>query len=587
MSGECKGWSTWSKFESAGVVDEHIDFSDNKVVVDNVLGRTKDTIGKCFAIDAAVAYTLSKAGPDANLTVQDMVNEYTRTAAAMMNGKVGYGSVYKTGHLDGEHYTSCGHDEVEAVLISLHAPSLSDNGYIEIRSSGWSRAPSMKGFLSENRAPENVEALAVLRMRDFHSCTDDWLNENKMNQTIVLPSGDTPASIGHEGTQVRLVDVMMSEYMRPLKEWIEGHFNCKNWKFGTGIMDMDGGVKYEWQSLAGASSAKSTRGVCGWTLDGSDRYCTYHGANETTSNDWWMVAKKGKTNDFIKVWNGARCAQYWNSDMFPEDGEWYHGRQVIRWSDVRRGIANSIDEAEVKRQIKKALNRMTKRNRNIVSLTKGEMGDGAPEDRTYRWKDWSWLAVIQEAVAQTSKKNRKEGDVVRGWKYTKISSKTSYGHEIAEFEWQPDGEVCTYTVMVRPHGGSSYYTSKNALPFRFKTLEDAVKFNKMLPMVAGKVGASGFHRTWDKVAGKEGDIDCDRVYVNPIDHANGMKMEMSKDPEDLPSPKEIVEKVFFGLPNEYGPAIEHLEGDPFKDFKVKVTEIYIDDDPEGLKKVSQ
>jgi|9_EtaG_2_1085328.scaffolds.fasta_scaffold02592_2 hypothetical protein len=570
MSGECKGWSTWKRFKRAGVVDEHIDFSDNKVVVDNVLGRTQDTIGKCFAIDAAVAYTLSKAGPDANLTVQDMVNEYTRTAAAMMNGKVGYGSVYKTGHLDGEHYTSCGHDEVEAVLVSLHAPTLNDDGYIEIRSTGWSRAPSMEEFLGENRAPENVKALAVLRMREAHPYTDDWLNENRSNQTFV--SGDSPEGIDYDGCNVRLVDVMMSEHMKPLKEWIEGHFNCKNWKFGTGGMDMNGSVNYEWQNLAGASNAKSTRGVCGWTLDGSDRYCTYHDAYETTEDDWWMVTKKGKTDDFIKVWNGARCAQYWNSDMFPEDGEWYHGRQVIQWSDVRRGIANGIDEAEVKRQIKKALNRMTKRSRNIVSLTKGEMGDGAPEDRTYRWKDWSWLAVIQEAVAQTSKKNRKEGDVVRGWKYTKISSKTSYGHEIAEFEWQPDGEVCTYTVMVKPHGGYSYYTSQNALPFRFKTLEDAVKFNKMLPMVAGKVGASGFHRIWNKVTGKEADIDCDRLFVNPIDHADGMKMEMSKDPEDLPSPTEIVQKVFFGLPNEYGPAIEHLEGDPFKDFKVKVTE---------------
>ena len=103
MSGECKGWSSWDRFKEAGVVDEHIDFSDNKVVVDNVLGRTRDTVGMCFAIDAAVAYTLSKAGPDADLTVQDMVNEYTRTAAAMMNGRVGYGYVYQTGHLDGEH----------------------------------------------------------------------------------------------------------------------------------------------------------------------------------------------------------------------------------------------------------------------------------------------------------------------------------------------------------------------------------------------------------------------------------------------------------------------------------------------------
>lgn len=170
MSGECRGWSSWDRFKEAGVVDEHIDFSDNKVVVDNVLGRTKDTIGKCFPIDAAVAYTLSKAGPDANLTVQDMVNEYTRTAAAMMNGRVGYGYVYRTGHIDGEHYTSCGHDEIEAEIVHLMAPSqenpVAANGgqpYIYIEKAGW-RATTMKDFLEANRAPEDIQALASFRV---------------------------------------------------------------------------------------------------------------------------------------------------------------------------------------------------------------------------------------------------------------------------------------------------------------------------------------------------------------------------------------------------------------------------------------
>lgn len=552
MSGECKGWADWDMFKGAGVVDVHIDFSDNKVVVDNVLGRTADTVGKCFAIDAAVAYTMSKAGPDANLTVQDMVNEYTRTAAAMMNGKVGYGSVFKTGHIDGEHYTSCGHDEVDMFVYQLYAPTHvfhndeDKTGHIRFERRGW-RSTSMGDFLKSNRAPDEIVALASWRM-------------------------DSSANVG----DLRLVDVMMSERMRPLKEWIEGHFGCKSWKFARTQMRYDGTPEVTWEMLGQFVDVRNTRGVCGFSLDGSERYCTYHDADEYVDDfydtDWWMVTKKNKTNDFVKVWNGARCSEGWNSNMFTDDGEWFHGRQVIRWTDVRRGIANSIDEAEVKRQIKKALNRMSKRNNNIVMLTNGEMGDGAPEDRTYRWKDWSWLAVIQKAVAQTSKKNRKEGDVVRGWRYTKISSKTSYGHEIAEFEWQADGEVCTYTVMVKPHGGSSYYSSKNALPFRFATIEDAVKFNKMLPMMAGKVNAKGFHRVWDKTAGVDAPIDCDRVYVNPINHAEDMRMEMSKEPEDLPSPAEIVQKVFFGLPNEYGPAIEHLEGDPFKEFKVKVTE---------------
>ena len=550
MSGECRGWSTWDRFKSAGVVDEHIDFSDNKVVVDNVLGRTKDTIGKCFPIDAAVAYTLSKAGPVANLTVQDMVNEYTRTAAAMMNGKVGYGYVFRTGHIDGEHYTSCGHDEIEAEIVHLMAPSFKtpsgvegdkQEPYICIEKSGW-RSNGMKDFLETNRAPEHIQALASFRVEK------DSLSTH------------------------RLIDVMMSEHMRPLKEWIEGHFDCKTWRmFNSPNMEADGEGSVHWLLLSNYIRTSYTRGVCGWSLDGSDRYCTYHDADEDTDYNWWMVSKKGKSNEFVKVWNGARCSTGWNNNMFNSDGEWYHNRQVIRWFEVRRAIANSIDEAEVKRQIKKALIRMTNRNNNIVMLTNGEMGDGAPEYRTYRWKDWSWLAVIQAAVAQTSKKNRKEGDVVNGWKYTKISSKTSYGHEIAEFEWRADGDISTYIVKVYPKG-DSYYSSQNPLPYRFKTAEEAVKFTKMLSMIATKAGGIALNRKWDKTAGKDAPIGTDRLKVKPVNHGEHMRMEMSKDPEDLPSPTDILQKVFWGLPNEYETAVENLEGKPFKRYKVKVTE---------------
>ena len=579
MSGECKGWSDWATFKKAGVVDDHIDFSDNKVVVDNVLGRTRDTIGKSFPIDTAVAYTLSKAGPDANLTVQDMVNEYTRTATAMMDGRVGWGEVHYTGEVDGEHYTSCGHDEIDAYHLTLNAPNLVSNEEgeksIAIISKGW-RIQSMRAFLRENRAPDDIQALSVLRMNAINPFTDDWMDHKKTNRTYVLDATrcdtESEAFDSGFGAVLRLADVMMSERMRPLKEWLENHFDCQRWNFGEASIDSEGVADYRWTQLSQVTSYKRTRGVCGFSLDGSQRYCTYHNADYMSSDDWWMVTKKGKTNEFVKVWNGARCSAYWNRQMFETDGKWYHGRQVVRWSDVRRKMANSIDEAEVKRQIKKALNRMTKRTYNIVSLTRGEMGDGAPEDRTYRWKDWSWLAVIQNAVAQTSKKLRKEGDVVTGWKYTKTASKTSYGHEIAEFEWQPADEICTYIVSVEPEGGYSYYSSTNALPFRFKTADEAVKFNKMLGMIATKAGASGFHRTWDKDAGKEAPVDCDRLKVSKVYHTKELRMEMSKEPEDLPSPTEVVEKVFFGLPNEYGPAVEHLEGDPFKEFKVKVNE---------------
>ena len=540
MSGACQGWSNWERYKEAGVVDSHIDFSDNKVVVDNVLGRTRDTIGHCFAIDAAVAYTMSKAGPDANLTVQDMVNEYTRTAAAMMNGRVGYGRVYKTGHLDGKHYTSCGHDEIEAQKVYLQAPVYDEEGKtLTIDKTGWRSSSTLQSFLSNNRAPENIVALACMR-----------LDDGKYNG-------------------LRLVDVIMSEYMKPVRVFIENHFDGKHWKLGDANMNYEGEARVDWWPLASYVSVQTTYGNCAWNADGSRRYCTYHDADKQTERGWWMVSTKKNHKQFMKIWNGSRCSEYWNNNMFNGEGRWYHGRQVLRWSDVRRGIANSTDEAEVKRQIKKALNRMTKRRDNIVMVTNGEMGDGAPEDRTYRWKNWSWLAVIQAAVAQTSKKNRKEGDVVNGWKYTKISSKRSYGHEIAEFEWQADGDVKTFTVSVKPDS-ESYYTSTNSLPFRFKTLEEAVKFNKMLAMIATKAGAIAKNRQWDSVAGCDAPVDCSTLVVKSVNHGEHRKME--KDPEDLPSPTSIVQKVFWGLPNEYDTAVEHLDDKPFKKYKVEILE---------------
>ena len=78
---------------------------------------------------------------------------------------------------------------------------------------------------------------------------------------------------------------------------------------------------------------------------------------------------------------------------------------------------------------------------------------------------------------------------------------------------------------------------------------------------------------WDKDAGKDAAIECDNVVIDYVKHGEEMKMEMTKDPEDLPSPTEIVQKVFWGLPNEYAAAVEHLDGNPFNKYKVQVPKV--------------
>ena len=550
MRGEMSGWSTWSRFKKAGVVDEHVDFSDNQVVVDNVLGRTGNIIGKCWPIDAAVAYSLAKAGPDAKLTVADMVNEYTRTATVMMSQRVGWGKPYLTGLVDDVLYTSCREDEVNGYVLHLMAPEVVQRGtddepYLKIIRSGW-RSITMKSWLEERRAPEDVVALSTFRM-------------------------DTDY-----GTYVK--DIMLHDRMKPLKDFIEKSTGCNRWRFtDEAKMNYDGEVSVSYMVLSLHVRSENTRGECAWK-DQEDRYCTWHDADERAPEDWWLVSKDSEheyeplesIHDAVVIWDKGRWHGGVNENMFKWGGHSYHGRQLTRWSDVRRKFSNSIPSGVVEAEIKKALNRMYKRNDNIITVVSGYMGDGNPNERMYRWDRWDWLATIQAAVAQTSKKLRKEGDVVNGWRYTKTSSKRSFGHEIATFEWQADGDVCSYVLMVKPSDENSYYSSTNELPFRFKTTEDALKFKKMLPMIAVKAGAVATVRVWDKETGKDMPIDCEKIRVIGTDHGRHMKMEMSKDPEDLPSPTEIVQKVFWGLPNEYETAVKHLNGTPFSKYKMDV-----------------
>ena len=550
MRGEMSGWSTWSRFKKAGVVDEHVDFSDNQVVVDNVLGRTGNIIGKCWPIDAAVAYSLAKAGPDAKLTVADMVNEYTRTATVMMSQRVGWGKPYLTGLVDDVLYTSCREDEVNGYVLHLMAPEVVQRGtddepYLKLTRSGW-RSITMKSWLEERRAPEDVVALSTFRIDTDH------------------------------GLYVK--DIMLHDRMKPLKDFIEKSTGCNRWRFtDEAKMNYDGEVSVSYMVLSLHVRSENTRGECAWK-DQEDRYCTWHDADERAPEDWWLVSKDSEheyeplesIHDAVVIWDKGRWHGGVNENMFKWGGHSYHGRQLTRWSDVRRKFSNSIPSGVVEAEIKKALNRMYKRNDNVLKVVRGYMGDGNPNERMYRWDRWDWLATIQAAVAQTSKKLRKEGDVVNGWRYTKTSSKRSFGHEIATFEWQADGDVCSYVLMVKPSDENSYYSSTNELPFRFKTTEDALKFKKMLPMIAVKAGAVATVRVWDKETGKDMPIDCEKIRVIGTDHGRHMKMEMSKDPEDLPSPTEIVQKVFWGLPNEYETAVKHLNGTPFSKYKMDV-----------------
>ena len=478
MSGERQGWQTWSRFQEAGIVGKHVNFTDNDVVTAHALGKTGQTIGKCWPMDAAVAYTLAAAGPNAQLTSRDMINEYTRMASVMMTQKVAYGKVPNP-----NSYT-CGHDEIVGYEITLYQTEVV-NGAIVFTGLD-------NGLLSEHQF--RVETLPQ------------------------FPS-------------------IFSESMKEIREAIEAEHDCTTWLLGQS----------KWYN------AIHTMGVCA----SEDGVCNHHHINysgdDSVIQEWAMI--KDKDGKYIELWsrdkNHAAVRDGWNNDGMSGliNVRQTAPSRVTLWSDVSRTLSNTVDTKLVLKQINASLRRMTARNKNIVSKT------GERSTATYCWKEWAWLAIMQSEIANTSKKNRKAGDIVNGWKYTKYESRKSFGHEIAKFKWLPADkeDTTTYVVTVK---GNSYY-SDSVMPYRFNTKAEAVQFKAYISMMAEKCGANSTNMQWDATLGKMVVHDNDKMNIRSME--NDLWMTLDKDPEELLSPAECIKHIFFGTPQENKLAREQLE----------------------------
>lgn len=537
---ERQGWNGWNRYKAAGIVDEHVNFSDEKVIIDHAIGKSSQTVGACWPMDAAVAYTLAAAGPQRRMTSMEMVNQYTRMAAVMMSQKVAYGEV------PDPDVESCGHDEVNAYKFILKPVGVKD-GAIEFRSrtsvktqkdGEWvlSRASTMLEWLKLKNAPEELYPLAVLR-----AGTGSALHSMDEHDTHTL---------------------LKSERFAPLRSFVERALECDTWVV-TG------------HSESSLWYVEHTYGECQWK--GSEATCAHH---DRPKIDSWVLIKAvdedtGEilSNKFDTLWSRKKgdvvVQDGWNYDQLRSH---YTHRElkrvtperVVLWDKVKRNLANQMDEKQVRKEINASLRRMLGRNLNCVTK------EGLRNTATFQWKNWSWLTEMQAWVAQTSKKNRKEGDVVRGWKYTKYNSRMSFGHEIAKFKWIPEEPPALWEVNARTRRYSWSHDS-TPLPLMFPTEADALRFKAYLIPLAGKCNAGNRRkREWD---GEKGAIKLNLVTKDGSDGfrvtstkeaGEHLEMEMNKDPEGLPTPDEMLMMLCFGSPQEYTEAREHLVSDSKK-----------------------
>lgn len=470
MSGEWKGWNNWARYEKAGIVERSLDFSEEDIIVDHAVGRTKKAIGKCWPMDAALAYSLMKAGPNAALTWADLVNPFTRAAAVMMSRKVAWGKVPTPGT------PSCGHDEFIGYRAMLGRPSQDDNGFLNFNTSTWSARPMSKWFDKlELPADHPARPLAEIRLKKYQGISFEHILQ-------------TPA-------------------FKPLLDLLVEQFpNFKVLKDTT--------IQY---------TVDPYKGECAWK-DDADKTCLHH---NTPKSNMWALVRNDDGDGFVTAYNRSACSAQWNNQQWQNVD--INPTSTVSWDEVRRSMAAAVPQHVVIDYIKKSLLRMLKRNDNIVSK------EGIGKNATHKWSDWGWLAEMASYVKNTNSKKRKEGDIVNGWVYTKVRSRQSHGHEIADFVWNPQEDVKDYIVGRKEE--SDWQQRSVLTNMRFATKAQAQAFAEAIAAAHLEGGGHFACRKHEDFEKSEDNGSCSWS-IRSI--TLSLVMKGTVDPEDYFSPEDIV-----------------------------------------------
>lgn len=517
---ERQGQNRWQRFIDAGVVEETLLWTDNPIEVDNTLGRTRDTLGLCWPIDAAVAYTLANHGPNAKLTWSDMVNQNTRIASVMMTGAVGYGKLLNPLSV------SCGHDEVDT--YDYYLPEISH--HYDANGKKILCFASTRTYDSA-KVPSEIRSMLSVRLTEDKP---SWsINPNKTDYTVLCHLRALPK----------------------LFDWL-----CESHGADT-------------FSLAGLQTEmikRKTKGVCGFAEDDPNHgFCSHHDA--PMKEDWYMIKESDSSGDWATIWyrgQGTVVHSGWNNDQFRSRYLTHQLKksQIVVFDRVKRVAAQMIPEETVIKHIKESLNRM--KNWDGRSLVEKH---GRGKTAIHCWNSWEWLNEISVWVSDTHSKNRHENDTAcrvcyaageseedtnkpicrcgDGWKYVKYSSKQSYGHEMAKFEWRPIKQRSVYALGIG---------TKILGDYTCNTAKEAAYYRDMIVKMATKMPVAKLNnRVWDLSSGQEDiEISADSSGITIREIKVDVRMKWDKNPEDLPNAEEMKTMVMFGNPTEQNEAFD-------------------------------
>ena len=562
---ERRGYTYWNLALKAGAVGTDITYTDDPVIRDHAIGKTREQMGACYPMDLAVAYSLACVGPAGSLTINGLVNDYTRKATLMMTGKVGYGKC------SNPEVESCGHDMVDTYVHIMPEVLYYEDESTRTKYLHFSKGPHPRQYAGSTPTCSMTEEEAQQRwqLHTFRS--------------------DTPYSCPY--AVIFGVDENGNPHgkMSAFRKHYEEKHDCKVWRKKTD----DAHIK-----------SLKTKGTCLWK-DDNEKTCFHH--DSEAIEDWFLIKDEDDPSQFVTIWKSGKSSAThngWNQDQISNSLGWGYGTNLSRerlvlFSTVARNLTHQIPEKEVIKQIRKSLARMVKwaGGRSLVEVIDDETapltkhGKHKRTIRTqYKWSDWSWVANLDTFIQDTRSKGRKVGDRVcskcysegvmdaygnhtchidcnEGWLYDKYESKQSYGHEIAKFRWIPIMGNDHYPVghakegrrIPRPHlfGYSSWPNMK----ILFDAPEKADAASAMLVRASQQLDATVVNSKYD--AQKQSrtpptsedlkEIGLSVARIGPI-YKTWVTLTPDTEPETAMTAKQMFVKLMTGSPSDWDDA---------------------------------
>ena len=499
--------NTW---EQLGLIGDTLSFTDDEIVTQQGIGYTKHLCVYHCPMDIAVVYSMLNQGEGATPTAKELLNDYTRLAYYFESGKVADG--WWLPPTDTQPY-SCSSD------IDFPKVDYSESTYTNLDNAPPIDVSKLEGLITAML--EKKDAVTLGYLLDAYnweqSSTQSWYKYGNQGYDEFLMADRTDnADFKALMSNGENDNVNADKVLELIQQYIP--FTMK--------------LNSDW----------CTRG------DDGEHYCERHHPNTSRYERHW-VFKEGLPELNVN-WPVS------NYEAGKVHLQKYECDNAIKFEDHKRRLIDEVNDKEVLKLINKSLTRMEKRS-TVEQVSHGR-------GRMFQWTAWGWLQNIRTRILASNAKQRKLGDVVNGWEYTKGITTMSYGMEINDHDWKPVEQVSWWSVRVSVPCANDYNINRvhhqtTSLPYMFFSEEAAQAYADSLNQIDFVTfDGTSRHRTVTK--------DFDVTVPSMSFAVNKHTVEMSVDGvtmiETYMTPQEMFMQMQTGNDEQYNAVAQQLRRKP-------------------------